>query len=126
MLLLFLLSITLWSRLSCADGPPGLDMPDDAVSGARVPRPTPSCLLATSGDTVWGVGVGVLQKVEPFHGGFHACTFHYELKYESRPGAVFIRGVTIPFISGSGSGIGITKRLRIKLWIQILGWNHDR
>ena len=35
------------------------------------------------------------------------------------------RGVMIPLFPGSQSVIGIAKRLRIQLWIQIRGWNHN-
>ena len=35
------------------------------------------------------------------------------------------RGVMIPLFPGSGSGIGIAKRLRIQLWIRTQGWNHN-
>ena len=38
---------------------------------------------------------------------------------------MFIRVVMIPLFPGSRSGIGIAKRLRIQLWIQIRGWNHN-
>ena len=38
---------------------------------------------------------------------------------------VEVRCVTIPLFHGSGSGIGITKRLRIQFWNRIWGWNHN-